>query len=69
MDQKVFHGIDIGGMLGIQGVKRYGVSIAVANEDSVETFCLGIKTRQRLGNHLPFSDPSSVSSSTAISRK
>ena len=41
MDQKVFHGVDIGGILGIQDGKRYGVSIAVASGDSVETFCLG----------------------------
>ena len=41
MEQKIFHGADIGGILGIRGGKRYGVSIAVANGDSVETFCLG----------------------------
>ena len=50
MDQKVFHGIDIGGMLGIQGVNRYGVSIAVASGDSVETFCLGTG---RFGKNFP----------------
>ena len=50
MDQKVFHGIDIGGMLGIQGGKRYGVSIAVANGDSVKTFCLGTG---RFGKNVP----------------
>ena len=50
MDQKSFHGVDIGGILGIQGVKRYGVSIAVANGDSVETFCLGTG---RFGKNYP----------------
>ena len=50
MDQKVFHGVDIGGMLEIRGVKRYGVSIAVANGDSVETFCLGTG---RFGKNFP----------------
>ena len=50
MDQKSFHGVDIGGILGIQGVKRYGVSIAVANDDSVETFCLGTG---RFGKNYP----------------
>ena len=50
MDQKSFHGVDIGGILGIQGVKRYGVSIAVANGDSVETFCLGTG---RFGKNFP----------------
>ena len=41
MDQKLFHGVDIGSILGIRKIKRYGASIAVANGDSVETFCLG----------------------------
>ena len=41
MDQKGFHGVDIGGILDIQGRKRYGASIAVADGNSVETFCLG----------------------------
>ena len=33
--------IDTGSILEIEGTKRYGASIAVANGDSVETFCLG----------------------------
>ena len=41
MKQKVFHGVDIGSILEIQGMKRYGASIAVASGDSVETFCMG----------------------------
>ncbi len=41
MEQKVFHGINIGSILEMRKRKRYGASIAVANGDSVETLCLG----------------------------
>ena len=50
MDQKLFHGVDIGSILGIRKIKRYGASIAVANGDSVETFCLGTG---RFGKNFP----------------
>ena len=50
MDQKLFHGVDIGSILGIRQIKRYGASIAVANGDSVETFCLGTG---RFGKNFP----------------
>ena len=50
MDQKLFHGVDIGSILGIRKTKRYGASIAVANGDSVETFCLGTG---RFGKNFP----------------
>ena len=50
MDQKLFHGVDVGSILGIRKIKRYGASIAVANGDSVETFCLGTG---RFGKNFP----------------
>ena len=50
MDQKLFHGVDIGSILGIRKIKRYGASIAVANGDSVETLCLGTG---RFGKNFP----------------
>ena len=50
MEQKLFHGVDIGSILGIRKIKRYGASIAVANGDSVETFCLGTG---RFGKNFP----------------
>ncbi|QTE71818.1 beta-lactamase family protein [Clostridiales bacterium FE2011] len=50
MDQKLFHGVDIGSILGIRKIKRYGASIAVANGDSIETFCLGTG---RFGKNFP----------------
>ena len=50
MEQKLFHGVDISSILGIRKIKRYGASIAVANGDSVETFCLGTG---RFGKNFP----------------
>ena len=50
MEQKVFHGVDTGSILGIQKTKWYGASIAVANGDSVKTFCLGTG---RFGKNFP----------------
>ena len=50
MDQKLFHGVDIGSILRIRKIKRYGASIAVANGDSVKTFCLGTG---RFGKNFP----------------
>ena len=50
MKEKTFHGVDIGGLLEIRGTKRYGVSVAVAGGDSVETCCLGTG---RFGKNFP----------------
>ena len=50
MEKKLFHGVDIGSILGIRKINRYGASIAVANGDSVETLCLGTG---RFGKNFP----------------
>ena len=38
---ETFHGVDIDGLLNIRGRKGYGVSVAVADGDSIETYCSG----------------------------
>ncbi|MBO4290108.1 MAG: beta-lactamase family protein, partial [Lachnospiraceae bacterium] len=36
-----FHNIDIKGAMGIKGRKGYGVSVAIAGKDGIETYCAG----------------------------
>lgn len=36
-----FHGVDAEGILKIKGNRGYGVSIAVARDDEIETYCCG----------------------------
>ncbi|MBO4887219.1 MAG: beta-lactamase family protein [Firmicutes bacterium] len=38
---KTFYGVDVKGNMGIRGRKGYGVSIAVAKGNSIETYCVG----------------------------
>ena len=39
--KKTFHGVDVNEKLGIRGRRGYGVSIALARGDNIETFCSG----------------------------
>ena len=38
---KLFHGVDVNQLLKIQGRKGYGVSLALAKGEELETFCSG----------------------------
>ena len=41
MIKETFHGVDVNGILKIKGKKGYGVSLAVAKGDGIETYCAG----------------------------
>lgn len=41
MAENIFHGVNVNELLKIKGKKGYGVSLAFARGDSVETFCSG----------------------------
>ena len=41
MTEKTFHGVDVNEILKIKGKNGYGVSLAIAKDGSIETFCSG----------------------------
>ena len=59
-----FHGVDVGVLLKIKGKRGYGVSLAFARGETLETFCLG---SGRFGQYFPV-NPDMLFQATSISK-
>ena len=61
---KLFHGVDVNQLLKIQGRKGYGVSLALAKGEELETFCAG---SGRFGQDFPV-NPDMLFQAASISK-
>ena len=61
---KLFHGVDVNQLLKIQGRKGYGVSLALAKGEELETFCSG---SGRFGQDFPV-NPDMLFQAASISK-
>lgn len=61
---QLFHGIDVDGLLKIKGNRGYGISLAVAKDDEIETYCSG---SGRYGQDFPV-DPDMLFQAGSVSK-
>ncbi len=62
--KKTFHGVDVDALMKIKGKRGYGVSLALAKGDRLETYCAG---SARFGQDAPV-DPDTLFQAASISK-